>query len=383
VLKGDPGLRCTSATDLDYGLQESPSVGRATNSHVGKSLSPIEDESVQAEYRAVFDASPDGILVVDHRGLIHRANPMVVRLFGYRQEELIGQNVDVLVPMAARGAHAEHRDRYVRAPRSRPMGVELDLRARRKDGSEFPVEISLSPWQLPEGLRIIVSVRDVTQRKRLRDFSAGALRASEDERRRIARELHDDTAQHLSALLMWVRLIEPEVTAEEAKKRLRELRDELAACAEGVRRIARGLRPPELEDAGIVAALRAHARTIRDGTGTDVRVDADASVDDLLSSDARLVMYRVVQEAISNALRHSGAATIRVRVHAEGSSVVGVISDGGRGFDDASRNGGGLGLLGMQERAAMVGGRLTVDSKTGEGTSVRVELPAMSREQRS
>ena len=355
----------------------------ATQTRVGKSLSSTTSSTVNDEYRAVFDASPDGILVVDHGGLIRSANPMVGRLFGYELQELVGQNVDVLVPMSARSPHADHRARYVRTPRPRPMGAELDLRGRRRDGSEFPVEISLSPWASPDGMRVIVTVRDVTQRKRLRDFSAGALRASEDERRRIARELHDDTAQHLSALLMWVRLIEADVVAEEGRSRLRDLRDELAACADGVRRIARGLRPPELEDAGLVAALRAHARAIRDGTGMDVRVDADASVDDVLGFDARLVLYRIVQEAVSNALRHSGSTRVSVTVRAEGSSVVGVISDEGRGFTEDGRLGEGLGLLGMKERATMAGGHLMVESKAGEGTHVRVELPVMPREKRS
>jgi PAS domain S-box-containing protein len=222
---------------------------------------------VSDEYRAVFQAAPDGILVVDHRGIIRSANPMACRMFGYALDELVGQNVDALVPHAARAAHPAYRSRYVSSPRARPMGAELDLSGRRKDGSEFPAEISLSPWESAEGMRIIVIVRDITQRMRLRDFCAGALRASEDERRRIARELHDDTAQHLAALLMWVRLIEPKVEAEEAREKLRELRNEIAACAEGVRRIARGLRPPELEDAGIVAALRAHARSMRELSG--------------------------------------------------------------------------------------------------------------------
>jgi PAS domain S-box-containing protein len=330
---------------------------------------------VSDEYRAVFEAAPDGILVVDHRGIIRSANPMAGRLFGYGNDELVGKNVDALVPQAARAAHAGHRSRYVSAPRARPMGAELDLSGRRKDGTEFPAEISLSPWESAEGMRIIVIVRDITQRKRLRDFSAGALRASEDERRRIARELHDDTAQHLASLLMWVRLIEPKVEAEDAREKLRELRNEIAACAEGVRRIARGLRPPELEDAGLVAALRAHARSMRDGAGMDVRIDAEGAVDSLLGSDARLVLYRIVQEAVSNALRHAGTTTVRIELRVEEEKVVGIIRDEGRGFGEEGRRGAGLGLLGMQERAAMMGGRLSIESQKGKGTSVRVELP--------
>ena len=335
---------------------------------------------VTDEYLAVFEAAPDGILVVDHHGIVRSANPMAGRLFGYEGAELVGQDVDVLVPRAARSTHANHRARYVGAPHARPMGVEMELSGQRKDGGEFPVEISLSPWESPDGMRIIVTVRDVTQRKRLRDFGAGALRASEDERRRIARELHDDTAQRLAALLMWVRLIEPGVEAEGARKRLQELRDEISSCADGVRRIARGLRPPELEDAGLVAALRAHARAMRDGAGMDVRVDADGPVDDSLGPDARLVLYRIVQEAVSNALRHAGTDVVRIQVRVEGSHVIGVISDEGRGFGDENRTGTGLGLLGMQERAAMVGGRLSIESQPGQGTSVRVELPISDRE---
>jgi two-component system sensor kinase FixL len=327
------------------------------------------------EYRAVFEGAPDGILVVDHLGIVRTANPMAASLFGYEREELTWQNVDLLVPMATRGSHADHRAQYARAPHARPMGVGLDLSGRRKDGSEFPAEISLSPLETPDGIRIIVTVRDITQRKRLRDFSSGALQASEDERRRIARELHDDTAQHLASLLMWIRLIEPEVAADGARKKLRELRDEMAACAEGVRRIARGLRPPELEDAGLVAALRAHARFIRDGAGMDVLVDADTAVDPLLGPDARLVLYRIVQEAVSNALRHAGVDSVRVRVHIDGPNVVALISDEGRGFAKESRAGSGLGLLGMHERATMVGGRVSVDSERGKGTLVRVEVP--------
>jgi PAS domain S-box-containing protein len=328
-------------------------------------------------YEAVFLASPDGILVVDSRGRIRAANPMAETLFGYRHEDLIGKNVDLLVPERVRSFHAGHREGYAREPRVRPMGIGMELSARRENGTEFPVEISLSPWRDGDESLVIATVRDVTQRKRLRDFGVAALEAAEGERKRIARELHDDTAQRLSALLLRLRILEREAADRGVALGLEGFREELAACGEGVRRIARGLRPPELEDAGLVAALRAHARTLRDGSGIGVEVDSDP-VDDLLDPNGRLVLYRVVQEALSNVVRHSGAATARVALRRVDDSVVTTVSDDGRGFTVGTASttiGGGLGILGMQERAAVVGGRVMIESDRGQGTRVTVVLP--------
>jgi PAS domain S-box-containing protein len=328
------------------------------------------------DYGAIFRASPDGILVVDEEGRIQEANPMAAQLFGYALEELIGCGVDSLVPDSVRPGHAAHRRAYVARPNPRPMGIGLELSARRRDGSEFPVEISLSPYRNRDRTLVIATVRDVTQRRQLRDLGVAALRASETERKRVARELHDDTAQRLAALLIRLRVIERDTSNEHASSLLKAFRDELAAAAEGVRRIARGLRPPELEDAGLVAALRAHARTLREGIGLMVELDADP-VDDLLNSDRRLVLYRVIQEALANVSRHSGVTTAHVRVQRGDGAIVVTVADQGRGFTEGRQStlGGGLGLVGMQERAAGVGGRVQIESAEGVGTRVTITLP--------
>lgn len=330
------------------------------------------------DFEAVFEASPDGILVVDSQGRIRAMNPMAEMLFGFSRNELIGELVERLVPDSVRPFHGRHREAYAAEPKARPMGIGMELSARRRDGSEFPVEISLSPWSSGTEPLVIATVRDVTQRKRLRDFGAAALRAAESERKRIARELHDDTAQRIAALLLRLRLVEREASAKGVTLALEGFRDELAACGEGVRRIARGLRPPELEDAGLVAALRAHARALRDGSGLDVEVEADP-VDDLLDANGRLALYRVVQEALANVLRHSGAPTAHVSVRRSEEGVVVRVMDSGRGFAEGTESttlGGGLGLLGMQERAAGAGGRVKVESEKGKGTTVTAVLPA-------
>jgi PAS domain S-box-containing protein len=331
-----------------------------------------------AEYKAIFEASPDGCLVVDRGGVIRAANPRVQELFGWSPEDLAGRTIEVLVPEVHREAHTGHRSRFVADPHNRPMGVGLDLRGRHRDGSTFPVEISLSPLVSAVGdMRVICTVRDVTEYRRLRNFSEGALQATEDERQRIARELHDDTAQRLAALMLRVRRLADEPSPAKRTALLEEIRAEIVDAAEGVKRMARGLRPPEIEELGLALAVAAHVRSLREGLGFEV--DADLGVvDPFLDVTAKLALYRIVQEALSNSRRHSGTRRASVRLFVEDGMVVAEIADVGRGFlhSRAMESGGGLGLVGMRERATMVGGKLTIESAPGQGTQVRAMVPA-------
>ena len=327
------------------------------------------------DHRALFESAPDGIVVVDEEGRICRVNPEALRQFGYDREELMGYPVDVLVPDGVRDAHAGHRDRYMAAPVRRPMGIGMELLARRKDGTTFPVEISLNHITLEGRSCTMAIVRDVSARRRLRDFGAGALRAAEEVRARIARDLHDDTAQQLAAHMVRLRLLENARSDDEREEHLGILREGLAATIEGVRRIARGLRPPELEDAGLHAALQSHARRLRESHGLVVELEVEAP-DRRLSADGLLVVYRIIQEALTNVARHAATdrAVVSIRT---GEEVIEVeVTDQGRGFrPHHPSSGGGLGLMGMQERAVMIGGRLEVGSEPGGGTQVRLTVP--------
>jgi PAS domain S-box-containing protein len=336
------------------------------------------------DYYAMFLAAPDGYLVVDADGVIREANPKLASLFGWGRDELVGRPVEVLVPDALDDRHRTHRTDFVRHPRDRPMGVGLDLRGRRRDGTTFPVEISLSPWRPEgedEGLRVICAVRDVTDHRRLRDFSAGALRATEDERRRIARELHDDTAQRLATLILRLRTLEREPDAGARAVLVDEIRQEIVETADEVKRISRGLRPPELEEVGLALAVRAHVRTLRERLGFEIDAELD-DVDPFLDLTGKLALYRIVQEALSNVRRHAGPCRTTLRLLAADGHVVAEVADDGRGFDPASRMelDRGLGLIGMRERASMIGGRMSIESAPGAGTSVRASVPFHSPE---
>jgi two-component system sensor histidine kinase UhpB len=213
-------------------------------------------------------------------------------------------------------------------------------------------------------------------RTRLRDVAARALSAQEDERRRIAQELHDGIAQTLAALR--VRLRVARATQGEARaETLERIGADIGAATEEIRRIAQGLRPPALDMLGLSPAIESYARSVAETSGLTIQTDI-AATDGMLSPEAELALYRIVQEALSNVARHSQARSARVDLEVRRNAVHVVVSDTGRGFsveEEMAR--GGLGLFGMQERGAYLGGTVEIDSTPGQGTRVRVTIPTL------
>lgn len=330
------------------------------------------------EFRSVFQGAPDASVIIDREGLIVAANEEVEPLLGYTPEELVGHPVELLVPETLRGRHAGYRSQYIGAPEKRPMGMGRELFARRRDGFEVPVEIGLSPIVTDHGHYVLAVIHDISERRRLRAFGAGVMKGAEEERQRIARELHDDTAQTLAALVLRLQMARRSHDPDTKERLLRELHDEIHRASAGVRRILRGLRPPLLEESGLVPAVRSHLKSALAETDIEHSLEA-ADVDHLLSADARLALYRIVQEAVSNVVRHAEASTLTVRIGAEDDRVRVEVQDDGVGFDPelpGSARGRGLGIVGILERAAILGGKASVDSRIGKGTHVVARVPA-------
>lgn len=214
-------------------------------------------------------------------------------------------------------------------------------------------------------------------RRRLREIAARALNAEEAERKRIARELHDETAQTLAAILIQLRLARGAPSGEARDTMLDGVKQEISRALDGIRRFARGLRPPALDELGLVAAIDSHIRLLQEAVGLEIVLDADP-IGGLLTPEAELALYRIVQEALSNALRHAQATRATVTIRRHPGYITATISDDGRGFSLEEAMAGtdsGLGLFGMQERAGYIGGRLEIRSAPGEGTTVEIEIP--------
>jgi len=210
-----------------------------------------------------------------------------------------------------------------------------------------------------------------------RALAARILNAQEGERVRVARELHDDTGQALTLLLIRLQLVENHSSEPEVRRELAELRGLVGETLDGVRRLAVHLGPGVLEDLGLRSAIEWLADRVRLEAGliVDVRLEGDC---DSVRSEVAVAVFRVAQEALTNVVRHAQAQRIRLRVTAHADTLELAITDDGKGFsveEARGRPSSSVGLFGMSERIALVDGRIEIDSKLGRGTTVRATVP--------
>ena len=207
-----------------------------------------------------------------------------------------------------------------------------------------------------------------------RDALRRAVQAQEVERRRLARELHDETGQALTSILLGLAAVERADSAESARAAATALRDLVVETLQNVRRLAVELRPSALDDFGLEPALRRLCQTVRESGALDVQVEARLG-GQRLPADVETALYRIVQEALTNVVKHAGAAHVSIVVTRKQGSVLVMIEDDGRGFDAASPSIAGLGLMGMRERVELLDGSFQVEASPRAGTTLIVELP--------
>ena len=218
---------------------------------------------------------------------------------------------------------------------------------------------------------IAVDLSRRVERDSLRRVVAG----QELERQRLARELHDETGQALTSILLGLRTVEDAADVDAVRTRANELRELVVSTLQDVRRLAVELRPKALDDFGLTAALERLAQTFSEATGIEVQLQSALGSDDRLPGEIETALYRIVQEALTNTVKHAGARRVSILLTRRAHSAAAVIEDDGRGFDPASAGEGRLGLLGMRERVALVDGKLTIESSPEGGTTIVAEVP--------
>jgi PAS domain S-box-containing protein len=339
-------------------------------------------------FRLVIEAAPDGMLMVGPDGAIVLANAQLEKLFGYRKEEMLGQAVEMLLPERNRAQHPLHRTRFFGSPEIRPMGAGRDLFGRRKDGTEFPVQVGLSPVRTDTGHFVLASVIDISDRKQaldglresqheLRVLTGRLLQAQETERRRIARELHDDLNQSLALLSVELDVLshKPSEPAAQFRERMQELSARVKQLSSAVHDLSHQLHPAKLEQLGLLATVRGLCKELTQSHGLPIEF-SHHDVPAALPEDASLCLYRVVQEALRNVIKHSGARHAEVELSGRLDAIGVRIVDDGAGFDPGSVPGKGrLGLVSMRERLRLVRGTITIGARPSGGTRIEASVP--------
>ena len=350
----------------------------------------VRAESEQARLAGrlagLLDAAMDGIITVDQDQRILMYNRAAEKIFGWPQMQVIGQKLDILLPPRFRNTHGGYVKRFgATGVTSRRMGADVVIHGLRRNGEEFPMDASISQLDTPEGKLYTVILRDVTERVRAQEDLAAFAKQStairEQEKSRVARELHDELAQSLTAIkidTIWLK----ENLGKDGEASAGKVNDILAMIDDAVastRRIAADLRPLVLDDLGLMPAIEWLVQNFRQRRDVACTLEADEDLE--LGEPYATAVFRIVQESLVNVAKHAQARNVHVSIAPVEGGLRVKVQDDGQGFDPLrSRKPNSLGLAGVRERAQLLKGTVVVYSQPGKGTTVDAFIPVREGE---
>lgn len=358
--------------------QDGQWVGMICLGHDVTEAEKVRDALYASEERAqgVLATAVNAIITISERGVIETVNEATERIFGYSRQEMLGHNISMLMPSPYREQHHGYMERYKRTGERRIIGIGREAVGQRKDGSIFPLDLSVGEVKLPNGRIFTGIIRDLTERKKLEEK---ILSISEEEQARIGQDIHDDLCQQLAAIGCLAKVVYQRLTASGSPEALQlaEITRLITSANVRARGMSRGLMPVVLDSAGLMAALA----DLASGTERIFRVSCPFRCDppvNVSDNKAATQLYRIAQEAVANAIKHSQAERIEISLSLVDGMIDLSIRDNGRGIPDhAGEKGTGMGLLTMSHRARMIGGTLTVTPDRFSGTVVQCLAPAL------
>ncbi len=347
-------------------------------------------QDVEARVHDMVESAMDPIVTIDENQCIVRFNTAAEQVFGWPRSAVLGQPLQMLIPERFRHAHGNHVRKYsTTGNTSRRMGLQSVLMGLRANQEEFPVEASISQHG-QDGKKLFTAIlRDVTERVRaeaalrrsreeLRELAKLSQSVREQEKSRIARELHDELAQSLTALKMdtaWLieRLPEQQTALGEKLKAMQTLLDNTVTAT---RRISSDLRPLMLDDLGLIPAAEWLVQNFSQRTGVvcELTADDDMEIEDPHATAA----FRILQEALTNIAKHAHASHVDVSIEQDDGTITLTVSDNGSGFSlQDPRKPDSFGLMGLRERAYLLDGDVDITSNPGQGTRICVRIPLL------
>jgi PAS domain S-box-containing protein len=362
-----------------------------------------ERKLAESRFRGLLESAPDAMVIVDGEGLIELSNAQTESLFGYPSSELIGKPVELLAPLSLQVSHREHRKLFFASPKKREMGAGIDLMGRRKDGSLFPVEISLSPLDGPDGISVTAAIRDVTESRKWAQQLAQKveeLRHSNEELEQFAYIASHDLQEPLRMVASYCQLLSKRYRgkldadadefiayAVDGTKRMKGLIEDLLAYS----RVGKGGLPErEFPSGEALKAALANLRTSIQESGAEIAFDPDR-LPTVVASDAQLA--QIFQNLVGNAIKYRGDMAPRIRIEAETNETEWVFSVSDNGIGIAPEHferifiifkrlhpreeyeGTGVGLAICKRILQQRGGRIWVDSEPGRGSAFHFALP--------